>query len=50
MEANVANVIEANALLIVDEKPLSLRQCLRYLQMGGKLQGFIGYVLRQYVL
>ena len=50
MEANVANVIEANALLIVDEKPLSLRQCLRYLQMGGKLQGFIGDVLRQYVL
>jgi parvulin-like peptidyl-prolyl isomerase len=42
--------MEANTLLIVDEKPLSLRQCLRYLQMGGKLQGFIGDVLRQYVL
>lgn len=37
-------------LLIVDDQPLSLRQCLRYLQTGGKLQGFIGDILRQYVL
>lgn len=37
-------------LLIVDEQPLSLRQCLRYLQTSGKLQGFIGDILRQYVL
>ncbi|UBF24268.1 peptidylprolyl isomerase [Kovacikia minuta CCNUW1] len=41
---------ESKALLIVDEQPLSLRQCLRYLQSGGKLQGFIGDILRQYVL
>jgi parvulin-like peptidyl-prolyl isomerase len=41
---------EAKALLIVDEQPLSLRQCLKYLQMAGKLQGFIGDILRQYVL
>ncbi len=40
----------AKALLIVDEQPLSLRQCLRYLQAGNKLQPFIGDILRQYVL
>ncbi len=28
----------------------SLRQCLRYLQSAGKLQAFIGDILRQYVL
>ncbi len=42
--------MDSKALLIVDEQPLSLRQCLRYLQMAGKLQGFIGDILRQYVL
>lgn len=42
--------MDANALLIVDEKPLSLRQCLKYLQLSGKLQGFIADILRQYVL
>ncbi|NJP09435.1 MAG: peptidylprolyl isomerase [Leptolyngbyaceae cyanobacterium RU_5_1] len=42
--------MESKALLIVDEQPLSLRQSLRYLQMAGKLQGFIGDILRQYVL
>ncbi|MCL6432610.1 MAG: peptidylprolyl isomerase [Leptolyngbyaceae cyanobacterium HOT.MB2.61] len=41
---------ESKALLIVDEQPLSLRQCLRYLQSAGKLQPFIGDILRQYVL
>jgi hypothetical protein len=41
---------ETKALLIVDEQPLSLRQCLRYLQSAGKLQAFIGDILRQYVL
>lgn len=41
---------DSKALLIVNETPLSLRQCLRYLQMSGKLQGFIGDILRQYVL
>lgn len=40
----------SKALLIVDEQPLSLRQCLRYLQTAGKLQPFIGDILRQYVL
>ena len=42
--------MESKALLIVDEQPLPLRQCLQYLQAGGKLQGFIGDILRQYVL
>ncbi|MDX2231199.1 MAG: peptidylprolyl isomerase [Leptolyngbyaceae cyanobacterium bins.349] len=42
--------MDSKALLIVDEQPLPLRQCLRYLQMAGKLQGFIGDILRQYVL
>ncbi|EKQ68208.1 parvulin-like peptidyl-prolyl isomerase [Leptolyngbyaceae cyanobacterium JSC-12] len=42
--------MDSKALLIVDEQPLSLRQCLRYLQIAGKLQGFIGDILRQYVL
>jgi parvulin-like peptidyl-prolyl isomerase len=41
---------DPKALLIVNEDPLSLRQCLRYLQIGGKLQPFIGDILRQYVL
>jgi parvulin-like peptidyl-prolyl isomerase len=47
MEAKAA---EAKALLVVDEKPLSVRQCLRYLQSAGKLQAFVGDILRQYVL
>ncbi|MBD2019648.1 peptidylprolyl isomerase [Leptolyngbya sp. FACHB-36] len=42
--------MDAKALLIVDEQPLPLRQCLRYLQAAGKLQAFIGDILRQYVL
>lgn len=42
--------MESKALLIVDDQPLPLRQCLRYLQTAGKLQGFIGDILRQYVL
>lgn len=40
----------SNALLVVDEQPLSLRQCLRYLQTSGKLQSFIADVLRQHVI
>jgi len=42
--------MDSKALLIVDDEPLPLRQCLRYLQTAGKLQGFIGDILRQYVL
>lgn len=42
--------MESKALLIVDEQPLTLRQCLKYLQAAGKLQAFIGDILRQYVL
>ena len=46
MESNT----DPKALLVVDETPLSLRQCLRYLQSSGKLQNFIGDILKQYVL
>jgi parvulin-like peptidyl-prolyl isomerase len=42
--------MDSKALLIVNDEPLPLRQCLRYLQAAGKLQGFIGDILRQYVL
>ncbi len=42
--------MDSKALLIVDEQPLSIRTCLRYLQGAGKLQAFIGDILRQYVL
>jgi parvulin-like peptidyl-prolyl isomerase len=42
--------MDAKAFLTVDEQPLTLRQCLRYLQTSGKLQGFLGDILRQYTL
>lgn len=42
--------MDAKAFLTVDEEALSLKQCLRYLQTSGKLQGFLGDILRQYVL
>lgn len=48
MDSNALS--DAKALLIVDDQPLPLRQCLKYLQVSGKLQGFIGDILRQYVL
>lgn len=42
--------MDTKAFLTIDEQPLSLRECLRYLQTSGKLQGFLGDILRQYVL
>ncbi len=42
--------MDAKAFLTVDEQPISLKECLKYLQTSGKLQGFLGDVLRQYVL
>jgi len=48
MDSNV--VTDSKALLFVNEQPLSIRQCLKYLQTAGKLQGFVGEILRQYVL
>ncbi|KAM3100229.1 peptidylprolyl isomerase [Phormidesmis sp. 146-35] len=42
--------MDAKAFLTVDEQPISLRECLKYLQTSGKLQGFLGDILRQYVL
>jgi parvulin-like peptidyl-prolyl isomerase len=42
--------MESQAFLTVDNAELSVRDCLRYLQAGNKLQQFIADVLRQYVL
>ncbi|NJR48227.1 MAG: peptidylprolyl isomerase [Leptolyngbyaceae cyanobacterium CSU_1_3] len=42
--------MDAKPFLTVDEQPLTLRECLKYLQTSGKLQGFLGDILRQYVL
>lgn len=42
--------MDAKAFLTVDDHPLTLKECLRYLQTSGKLQGFLGDVLRQYTL
>jgi parvulin-like peptidyl-prolyl isomerase len=52
MESNapLSDAPSSNALLLIDETPIPLRQCLRYLQSAGKLQGFIGDILRQHVL
>ena len=38
------------AFLTVDDRELSLRDCMRYLQSSGKLQDFLGGILRQHVL
>jgi parvulin-like peptidyl-prolyl isomerase len=36
--------------LTVDEQPISLAQAVRYLQAGRKFDGFIGEILRQFVI
>jgi parvulin-like peptidyl-prolyl isomerase len=41
---------DSKAFLTVDDKELTIRDALRFLQAGGKLQQFIADVLRQYVL
>lgn len=42
--------METNALLIVDEQPITLNQALKYLQTSGKLSDFIGAILHQHIL
>ncbi|MCY7322186.1 MAG: peptidylprolyl isomerase [Phormidesmis sp. CAN_BIN36] len=42
--------MDAKAFLTVDEQSIPLRECLKYLQTAGKLQGFLGDILRQYLL
>jgi parvulin-like peptidyl-prolyl isomerase len=42
--------MDSKAFLTVDDQPVSLRQCLTYLQTSGKLQSFLGDILRQYIL
>ncbi len=40
----------SQALLTVDDQEISLRDCMRHLQSSGKLQDFIGGILRQHIL
>ncbi|HEY9632535.1 MAG TPA: peptidylprolyl isomerase [Coleofasciculaceae cyanobacterium] len=40
----------SHPFLSVDDQPISLKQALQYLQAGGKLQSFIGDILRQHVI
>jgi parvulin-like peptidyl-prolyl isomerase len=40
----------ATSFLFVDQQPIYLGQALQYLQAAGKLDGFVGEILRQYVL
>lgn len=42
--------MDVKAFLTIDEQSITLRECLKYLQTAGKLQGFLGDILRQYVL
>lgn len=42
--------MDAKAFLTVDEQSITLRECLKYLQTAGKLQGFLGDILRQHLL
>jgi parvulin-like peptidyl-prolyl isomerase len=42
--------MDTKPFLTIDEQSLSLRECLRYLQSAGKLQGFLGDILKQYLL
>ncbi len=44
------STVESKSFLTVDDKELTIRDALRFLQAGGKLQQFIADVLRQYVL
>jgi hypothetical protein len=41
---------ESKSFLTVDDQEISIRDALRFLQAGGKLQQFIADILRQYVL
>ena len=36
--------------LTIDDEPISVAQAIRYLQMGRKFDGFIGEILRQFVI
>lgn len=42
--------MDTKTFLTIDEDSLSLRDALRYLQTSGKLQSFLGDILKQYVL
>ena len=40
----------SESFLTVDDRPISLAQALAYLQSSGKINNFIGDILRQYVI
>ncbi|MDX2217161.1 MAG: peptidylprolyl isomerase [Oculatellaceae cyanobacterium bins.114] len=40
----------SNTFLFVDDQPIPVSKALQYLQITGKMDGFIGAILRQYVV
>ncbi len=42
--------MESRAFLLVDERPISLKQAVTYLQTSGRLGDFIEEIVRQYVI
>ncbi|MBI4781180.1 MAG: peptidylprolyl isomerase [Oscillatoriophycideae cyanobacterium NC_groundwater_1537_Pr4_S-0.65um_50_18] len=40
----------SESFLTIDEQPISMGQVFRYLQANGKLDGFIGDIVRQFVM
>ena len=42
--------MESKSFLTVDERPISLKQAVTYLQTAGRLGNLIGEILRQYIL
>ncbi|MBD2460172.1 peptidylprolyl isomerase [Oscillatoria sp. FACHB-1407] len=40
----------SNTFLFVDDQPIPIAKVLQYLQITGKMDGFIGVILRQYVV
>ncbi|GAB1541565.1 hypothetical protein NUACC21_42360 [Scytonema sp. NUACC21] len=42
--------MESLSFLSVDDKPISIREAVKYLQASGKLGQFIGDILRQYII
>jgi len=46
----VTDSTPSTSFLTIDDQPISIAQAIRYLQMGRKFDGFIGEILRQFVL
>lgn len=45
-----AELLTDSAFLTIDEQPITPQQVVRYLQAGRKLEGFLGEILKQFVL